>query len=322
MRIAACDSSVRLASSALVEALVAHNRTSMADTEASSISQRFEALTVWQRAGERAPHKPLLLLLALGLYRRGIREVPFAEYEPKLVELLREFGPSRRTLHPEYPFVRLGNDGVWEVVRQIEHGLGSDTVTDLRATGAVGRFPETLQTAFAQDPQLIEKVARQLLAAHFPESLHQDILDAVGLSLEGDASAGRQRDPNFRNAVLLAYQYRCALCGLDLRINNVTIGLEAAHIKWHQASGPDVVENGLALCSMHHKLFDLGAFTFESNNRVLISERVSGNGPFEHVLLRHHGQQMNAPVRREHHPQPEFVQWHRCEVFKEQPRPA
>jgi putative restriction endonuclease len=294
----------------------------MPDSAITAITKRFEALTVWRRAGERAPHKPLLLLLALGLYRRGVDLVPYAEYGPKLAELLREFGPSRRTLHPEYPFLRLRNDGVWEVIRQIESVPIADTVADLRATGAAGRFPEPLQAAFARDPRLIDRVAKQLLTAHFPESLHQDILDAVGLSLEGDASAGKQRDPNFRSAVLLAYQYRCALCSLDLRINNVTIGLEAAHIKWHQACGPDAVENGVALCSIHHKLFDLGAFTFESSRRVLVSERVSGNGPFEHVLLQHHGQQMNVPLRREHQPRPEFVQWHRDEVFKEQPRPA
>ena len=39
------------------------------------------------------------------------------------------------------------------------------------------------------------------------------------------------------------------------------LGLEAAHIKWFQARGPDVVQNGLALCSLHHKIFDLGANT-------------------------------------------------------------
>ena len=48
----------------------------------------------------------------------------------------------------------------------------------------------------------------------------------------------------------------------------------------------------------------------------------SGGGLFEHVLLRHHGQRLGAPVRPEHHPRPAFVKWHRAEVFKEQPRPT
>jgi putative restriction endonuclease len=298
---------------------VSHNATNM--PASASITKNFEALTIWQRAGERAPHKPLLLLLALGLLSRGTTLVPYVEYEHKLADLLREFGPSRRTQHPEYPFLRLRNDGVWEVIRQHASIPGGDTIADLRKTGAAGRFPEPMRTAFDSDPRLIGRVARLLLDAHFPESLHQDILDAVGLSLGEGSSGARRRDPNFREGVLVAYQYRCALCGLDLRINNVTIGLEAAHIRWHQASGPDAIENGVALCSMHHKLFDLGAFTFEPRGRILVSERVSGTGPFEQVLLQHHGKQMSAPIRQEHHPRPEFVHWHRDEVFKEAARP-
>lgn len=287
---------------------------------------RFASFGIWSRGSERAPHKPLLLLLALGLFSQGIRVLPYVQYEQKLIDLLREFGPSRRSLHPEYPFWRLRNDGVWEVEAQGEMRMrasNSDVPrTELRAANATGHFPAELQETFSRNPRLVIEVAQLLLSAHFPESLHQDLLDAVGLSREGQDISRRRRDPNFRNAVLSAYQYRCALCGLDLRIGNMTIGLEAAHIKWHQANGPDAIENGVALCSLHHKLFDLGAFTFEADRQVLVSEQVHGTGQFEQVLLRHHGQRMNSPVQPEQHPFPEFVRWHRTEVFKEHPRPT
>jgi predicted restriction endonuclease len=32
----------------------------------SGVLDQFRSVHVWQRAGERAPHKPLLVLLALG----------------------------------------------------------------------------------------------------------------------------------------------------------------------------------------------------------------------------------------------------------------
>jgi hypothetical protein len=35
--------------------------------------------------------------------------------------------------------------------------------------------------------------------------------------------------------------YRCCVCGHDLRMGGHAIGFEAAHIKWFQARGPDVV---------------------------------------------------------------------------------
>jgi predicted restriction endonuclease len=43
------------------------------------------------------------------------------------------------------------------------------------------------------------------------------------------------KEPNFRNAVLQAYGYRCGVCGMDLRMDNVTVSLEAAHVQWHTA---------------------------------------------------------------------------------------
>jgi putative restriction endonuclease len=110
------------------------------------------------------------------------------------------------------------------------------------------------------------------------------------------------------------------VCGLDVRLGNVTVALEAAHIQWHQAGGPDAEPNGLALCALHHKVFDLGAFTVDAG-RVLVSELVNGSAECDYVLLRHHGRDLRRPVQTESAPQAEFLAWHRKEVFKERPRP-
>src|SRR5262245_60692475 len=77
---------------------------------------RFDGLNVWSRGGQRAPHKPLLVLYALGRWCRGDQSaVPFSEVDKPLTELLIRFGPARQSYHPEYPFWRLQNDGVWQV---------------------------------------------------------------------------------------------------------------------------------------------------------------------------------------------------------------
>lgn len=82
------------------------------------IRQRFNRITVWQRGGERAPHKPLLALYAIARLLRGTpRMIPYAEIDRELGKLLMEFGPRRQSYHPEYPFWRLQNDGLWEVRR-------------------------------------------------------------------------------------------------------------------------------------------------------------------------------------------------------------
>ena len=46
------------------------------------IIQRFETLNIWSSGGQRAPHKPLLVLYAIGrLLRDGIRLIPYTEIE-------------------------------------------------------------------------------------------------------------------------------------------------------------------------------------------------------------------------------------------------
>ena len=59
------------------------------------------------------------------------------------------------------------------------------------------------------------------------------------------------RDRQFSKAVVVAYDARCAMCGLDLDL------VVAAHILPVAAAGSkDIVPNGIALCENHHRLFD------------------------------------------------------------------
>lgn len=40
-----------------------------------AVLQQFDAINVWKQGEQRAPHKPLLILYALGKWQRGTREV-------------------------------------------------------------------------------------------------------------------------------------------------------------------------------------------------------------------------------------------------------
>lgn len=110
-------------------------------------------------------------------------------------------------------------------------------IAELRQGHVAGGFTEQYRLALERDSALLAEIARRILSAHFPESIQQDVLDAVGLSLEAEntvegSKPARRRDPAFREKVLLAYEYRCCVCGHDLRLGDQIIGLEAAHIKW------------------------------------------------------------------------------------------
>ena len=81
-----------------------------------AIIQKFEQFKVWKNAGERAPHKPLLVLYAIGeLLREGNCLIPYSEVDENLGKLLREFGPRRQRDKPQEPFWKLQKDRVGEV---------------------------------------------------------------------------------------------------------------------------------------------------------------------------------------------------------------
>lgn len=237
----------------------------------------FNDLSIWKQGDQRAPHKPLLVLYALGRWQAGQKDITFCQVEPNLTALLSEFGPPRKSDHPEQPFWRLQRDGVWTV--HTPPGLALKTgddiprIGELRSHDVRAEFSSDVQAALTADPGLAAALASRILERHFPESLHPDIMNAVGLTLESVATK-RKRDPAFRQRMLKAYEYRCAVCGFDVRLGSVSIALDAAHIRWHQAGGPESEDNGLALCVLHHNTFDLGAFTVREGI-LLVSDQAS-----------------------------------------------
>jgi putative restriction endonuclease len=264
----------------------------------------FDRLNVWSRRDQRAPHKPLLVLYALGRWTRGQpADIPFRQADADLTALLKEFGPPSRSYRPEDPFWRLQNDGVWVVHAagplQLCQGQTDAKKSELLAKDATGGFSPEVQAALRADPGLASEIAGRLLESHFPESIHPDILAAVGLSLGTNKATAKRRDPQFRQRVLTAYEYRCAVCGSDVRLGSVSIALDAAHIRWHQAGGPDRESNGLALCVLHHKMLDLGAFTVSGDGVLLVSDQAHGTEGFQEALMRHHGKPVRPPQRQE-----------------------
>ncbi|MFH8385465.1 phosphorothioated DNA-binding restriction endonuclease [Kitasatospora sp. NPDC018058] len=291
---------------------------------------RVARLRRWTSNGVRAPHKPLLLLYALGRYQQSADgELRYSAVEEELKRLLAEYGPSHPTT-PAYPFHHLVSDGVWEVRTDRGPGSPGSGVGILRTSGATGRLAPGLRAALGDEPPLLGRMARVLLDTHFPTSLHADLCEAVGLDLEraetgtvngADTAARRQRDRRMRDLILTAYEFQCAFCGYDGALGASTVGLEAAHVRWWSHDGPDEVDNGLCLCSLHHKLFDKGVLGLGEDHRILVSQRFVGRSEAsrQHVLALAGrpviGPQPGlAPVAARHR------EWHVRQVFHGAPR--
>ena len=328
----------------------------------------FGKLNVWSANGQRAPNKPLLALWAIGrCLEHEARMTSYREVDKPLGKLLRDFGPYRRVIHTDFPFWRLRNDHVWELegAAQVRENKSGDAYrSDLLEHDVRGGFPEKIFDTLAGRPDLAEQIACSLLAAHFPSTRHDEILRAVGIDpdfvqllravdIDSDfvQSWRRRREAGFRERVLQAYAYRCAVCNFAVRLGGKSIALDAAHIKWHQVRGPAVVRNGLALCVLHHKLFDAGAFTlfphgslrgsmptYSSPRRpaatldrvaedgpaltsdasppiVVVAKSVCGTG-LDEALGRFDGQPVHIPADGDSWPDIRYLKWHTREVFK------
>jgi len=286
--------------------------------------EKINSINVWKKGDKRAPHKPLLLLLALSLtQQRKQRLTKFSHIEKTLTELLIEFGPQRKNYYPEEPFKRLPGDGIWELSTNNGEAIDKPihySKSELRQDGVLGGFTIEVYNLIKSNSNLLSQISNTLLSSHFPNTIHQDIIDTIGLDLDIEyqkiTQEKRKRDPKFRGKILEAYNYRCAVCGFDVRIGNTPIALEAAHIKWHQAGGPDIESNGLALCSLHHKLLDRGAFGLSNEFKVIVSDKANGHTGFQEWIMDFEGKELSAPRKDIYTPDVRFAEWHIREVFQ------
>lgn len=159
-----------------------------------------------------------------------------------------------------------------------------------------------------------------MLYDHFPSSIHEDLIIALGLELPTARQAAEPpappiqaltRDPKFRDTVLTAYEHRCAFSGFRAALGGSFFGCEAAHVRWHSQEGPDLVSNGIALEPTIHKLFDLGAWTLTDDHHILVSSKFTGTDETIARIRDRHNKPLREPLNEDHKIDRKFIQWHR-----------
>ncbi|MBS0309170.1 MAG: HNH endonuclease, partial [Proteobacteria bacterium] len=158
---------------------------------------------------------------------------------------------------------------------------------------------DTLQAAHSHAFAMHHRQNGEIAVAFRPEFLADYALNASSLHATGQAAAdmsllnsletltdsqivtvknqGRQvvltqiakkfRASDFRRRVLGAYEHRCAVCGVQLKL------IDAAHIiPVAASSSTDETKNGIALCKLHHFAFDRNLLSFDERYKIEISD--------------------------------------------------
>jgi putative restriction endonuclease len=123
------------------------------------------------------------------------------------------------------------------------------------------------------------------------------------------------RDRVFRRVVLRAYDERCAITGLKLINGRGRAEVAAAHIRPVEASGPDIVSNGIALSGTAHWMFDRGLISLADDLGILISRQTNDPQGIRSIINKS-GRALE-PRRLSDRPHPHFLRWHREHCFKQ-----
>ena len=149
-------------------------------------------LNVNRQGDRRAPHKPLLLLVAISKLLAGERELPFPDAEALLQPLLSAYAPPVKARHqPALPYWHLRNDRLWEIPGASDIPRQAGNFPQMQALrSSSGHLEKGFAEALESDHQFLLKTVGILLAEHFPESIHSDILTAVGLNVRQQDTVG------------------------------------------------------------------------------------------------------------------------------------
>lgn len=124
----------------------------------------------------------------------------------------------------------------------------------------------------------------------------------------------RLHQASFREAVIAAYNGRCAVSGLP-----EPLLLDAAHIvaDKDERRGQPVVPNGIPLSKIHHAAFDAHLIGIDPDYRLHVSERllVQNDGPMLEALKRLSGGSIHLPARAKDRPDRDRLAL-RFELFK------
>ncbi len=167
----------------------------------------------------------------------------------------------------------------------------------------------------------VQKIVNKIRAQARPENYNPLEVNKKTVRVTQET---KLRSRGFRQAIIEAYNFSCAVCGLKIcSPNALQWEVEAAHIVPRSSNGKDDILNGLALCRLHHWVFDVGWFTLDESFRVLASSRIqdlaidSGktwNYDFMGQLAKEN-LIVSLPKEKTIHPHPNAIRWHREHIF-------
>lgn len=131
-----------------------------------------------------------------------------------------------------------------------------------------------------------------------------------------DAIFKKSRNSAFRRLVVRSYLERCCVCGMKLVTSSGISIIDAAHILPFSKFHNDDLRNGLALCKIHHWLFDRGIISVDQYYRTIVSRSIETEEP-EKAITEFSKKEIILPHEPKRYPSQVALEWHRGNVWDE-----
>jgi putative restriction endonuclease len=293
----------------------------------------------------RAPHKPLLLLSVIDLFARGLITSNLIESNHDLGEIFSYYWgivvSTGRLGNIALPFFHLKSEGFWHLLPQPGKEELLDSLPQIRSINylrevIIGaklddelylllcskKSQKVLQTVLIENYFAAEKQAELIDQSTVNYDAYQLSLDLFNQAKGHQVGEGKISDPKknvrdqgFRRAVVMAYDHRCAFCGIRILTPAGHTSVEAAHIIPWRISHNDTLGNGMALCRLCHWSFDEGLFGVSKRYVLKASPLLQYSKNLPGLLVTLDTRDIIKPDDSDFWPDQKTLRWHRKEVF-------
>ncbi len=266
----------------------------------------FQNLKVNKKGGHESPHKPCMLLAAIGLAEAGLLEENKIKFSHGLLD---RYGEIFSVIHlesdhanPYFPFFHLRSEKFWHLKPKKGRELVLDAMSTARSFGII---EENIDYAYLDDElfKLLGEASarnelRDVLIARwfgsYSDQVHhlvsQDkyeskLRESVETEMKEEPVQYNSpiRDTAFRRVVTEAYDYRCAATGVRIIIPGEIILVQAAHLIPYADSRDDDPRNGMALTPDLHWALDRNIISpgpdMKWHVSGLVDKRIADNRP-------------------------------------------
>ncbi len=198
--------------------------------------------------------------------------------------------------------------------------VGYEIISNLMATKAPGNGANlTIETEFdfikkphltQEDGIIITQEAQNVIQKESDAIINSETKENSILSDEKAMGSSFFNSVLFRELVMNAYEYKCAITGKAIKYKDL-YNLEAAHIKPQAHQGTFLPCNGIAMSRDMHFAFDKGFFTIDDNYTIIVSEELKNDWFYNE----YNGKKIFVPIEPFYRPNLIYLKHHRENVF-------